>query len=321
IEQIDRVPSFWPDNQIVRTDLLDYAFEIEWFDLHLQKMLTVLEEKGELNNTLIFATADNGMPFPRAKGQAYEYSNHLPLAIMWKNGIRNPGRIVDTFVSFIDFAPTCLELAGIAPEASGMQPMAGKSLTTLFVSRQGYKDADRHYVLIGKERHDVGRPHDQGYPIRGIRAGDYLYVHNFETERWPAGDPETGYLNCDGSPTKTEVLASRAHPDRKIYWEQNFGKRPEEELYDVKHDPDCMENLAERPEFIDLKSRLKEQLFSELVKQGDPRMFGNGHIFDEYLYADEQHRHFYEKYIRGEKLQAGWVNESDVEPDFPNQQP
>ncbi|MBN1559346.1 sulfatase [candidate division KSB1 bacterium] len=322
IEQIDRVPSYWPDNQIVRTDLLDYAFEIEWFDLHLQKMLELLQEKGELDNTLIIVTADNGMPFPRAKGQAYEFSNHLPLAIMWKNGIRNPGRIIDDFVSFIDFAPTCLELAGIAPEASGMQPITGKSLTAIFNSRRrGRIEADRHFVLIGKERHDVGRPHDQGYPIRGIRTGDYLYVQNFETERWPAGNPETGYLNCDGSPTKTEVLASRARPDRKIYWIQNFGKRPEEELYNVKHDPDCVENLAERPEFVDLKSRLKEQLFGELVKQGDPRMFGNGHIFDEYLYADEGHHHFYEKVMRGEKLQAGWVNESDFEPHFPSQRP
>ncbi len=90
----------------IRTDMLDYAFEIEYFDSHLQKMLQKLEEIGELENTIVIVTADNGMPFPRIKGQVYEYSNHLPLAIMWPDGIKNPGRVVNDFVNFIDFAPT-----------------------------------------------------------------------------------------------------------------------------------------------------------------------------------------------------------------------
>ena len=77
---------------MVRNDLLDYAFEIEHFDNQLVKMLEILEKKGELDNTIVIVTADNGMPFPRAKGQVYELSNHVPLAIMWGKGIRNPGR-------------------------------------------------------------------------------------------------------------------------------------------------------------------------------------------------------------------------------------
>ena len=56
--------------------MLDYAFEIEHFDSHLVKMLEILKTKGELDNTIVIVTADNGMPFPRVKGQAYEYSNH-----------------------------------------------------------------------------------------------------------------------------------------------------------------------------------------------------------------------------------------------------
>ena len=318
-EDVDHVPIFWPNNETVRNDMLDYAFEIEWFDAHLQKMLELLEEKGELDNTLVIVTADNGMPFPRIKGQAYEYSNHLPLAIMWKDGIKNPGRSVDDFVCFIDFAPTYLELAGLTPKQSGMQAITGKSLTDIFESgAAGQVQSDRDHILIGKERHDIGRPNDWGYPIRGIRKGDYLYVHNFKTDRWPGGNPETGYLNCDGSPTKTEVLQSRKDPETKIYWDQNFGKRPQEELYNVKNDPECVNNLAKDPDLLEQKSHLKDQLFAELKAQGDPRMFGNGHIFDEYLYADEKHRDFYAKYTGGEKLKAGWVNESDFEVNFPD---
>jgi len=193
------VLKFWPDNDTVRNDMLDYAFEIEYFDAQLVKMLEMLEENGELPNTIVIVTGDNGMPFPRIKGQSYEYSNHLPMAIMWGKGIKNPGRTIDDFVNFIDIAPTLLETAGISESESGMQVIEGKSLTDIFKSKKsGIIDPNRDHILIGKERHDVGRPDDQGYPIRGIIKDGYLYIRNFKTERWPSGNPETGYLNCDG---------------------------------------------------------------------------------------------------------------------------
>lgn len=69
--EIDRVPAFWPDNETVRNDMLDYGFEIEHYDRQLGLMLARLEELGELDNTLVIVTSDNGMPFPRAKGTQY----------------------------------------------------------------------------------------------------------------------------------------------------------------------------------------------------------------------------------------------------------
>lgn len=134
IDDIDEVFSFLPDTEEVRNDLLDYAFEIEYFDSHLGKMLKILEDSGELENTLIVVTSDNGMPFPRIKGQAYEYSNHLPLAMMWKGQIVNPGRVIDDFVNFTDIAPTFLDVARISESDSKMQPIQGKSLTDILFS-------------------------------------------------------------------------------------------------------------------------------------------------------------------------------------------
>ncbi len=121
IREIDHVPEIWPDNEAVRNDLLDYGFAIEHFDRHVSRMLDELERRGELDNTLVVVTSDNGMPFPRIKGQEYEASNHLPMAAMWPNGVVNPGRRVTDYVSFIDLAPTFLELAGTDAEAVGMQ--------------------------------------------------------------------------------------------------------------------------------------------------------------------------------------------------------
>lgn len=316
LSDIAAVPAFWPDTEVVRTDLLDYAFEVEHFDRHLQRMLQRLEERGQLSNTLVVVTADHGMPFPRAKGQAYDYSNHVPLAIRWPQGIRHPGRVVRDYVSFIDLAPTFLEVAGLPWDRSGLAPSPGRSLTDLLASeRSGQITSVRAQVLVGKERHDVGRPHDWGYPIRGIYRDDFLYLRNFEPDRWPAGNPETGYLNCDGGATKTEILNARRAKGTDPFWSLCFGQRPAEELYDLKQDPDCVRNLAGHTDYVERQEKLRTQLMSELKNQQDPRVVGQGGLFEAYPYAHAGQRNFYERYRRGEKLEAGWVNPTDFEPE------
>jgi arylsulfatase A-like enzyme len=311
---LDRVPACWPDNDVVRNDLLDYAFEVEHFDTHLGRMLAELEKRGALDNTLVLATADNGMPFPRAKGNQYEISNHMPLAAMWKRGIRAPGRTVTDFVSFIDFAPTFIEVAGVLWSQTGMAPAAGRSLTDIFRSQKsGRVNPARDHVLLGQERHDTGRPQDWGYPIRSIVTDGWMYLHNFEPARWPAGNPETGYLNTDGGATKTEILNARRKDPGDYNWALCFGKREAEELYDLRNDADCVKNLAARAEHQARKEQLKQRLFGGLKAQEDPRMFGRGGVFEAEPYAHPAQRDFYRRYMSGEKVKAGWVNDTDFE--------
>lgn len=317
LTEIDKVPAFWPDNEIVRNDMLDYAFEIEHFDNHLVRMLNLLEENGQLENTLIVVTSDNGMPFPRIKGNEYLYSNHLPLAIMWKKGIQKPGRKIDDFVSFIDLAPTYLEVAELAPENSTMASLTGKSLVPIFQSeKSGRVIKNRDHVLIGKERHDAGRPDDGGYPIRGIITANWLYLHNYEPERWPAGDPVTGYLNTDGSPTKTWILDARREGTNTEFWQLNFGKLPEEELYQINKDPDCVTNLADAEEHQEIKAALAAQMEEQLKQEEDPRMEGKGEIFDNYPISTDS-ADFHKRFMAGEKTRAGWVNPGDFEKENP----
>ena len=311
---IERIPSYWPDNATVRNDLLDYALEVEHLDRHLGRVLAELEKLGQLDNTLIVVTSDNGRPFPREKGNLYEAANHLPFAVMWKNGIKESGRIVRDYVSFIDLAPTFLEVAGISWDQSGMAPTPGISLTDVFHS--GRTDAiqpGRDHLILGQERHDVGRPHDQGYPIRSIIKDGWLYSRNYTPDRWPSGNPETGYLNTDGSPTKTEILTDNRAQPNDPHWLLCFGKRPAEELFDLKNDPDCVNNLAASPEHQSRRAALETQLLAKLKQQDDPRMSGNGEMFDNYPYAGAE-RGLYDRYLKGEKLKTGWVNPTDWEP-------
>jgi len=161
----------------------------------------------------------------------------------------------------------------------------------------------------------VGRPDDEGYPVRGIIKDGYLYLRNYKPERWPACNPETGYLNTDGSPTKTLILNMNRRRINTGIWELNFGKRAEEELYNITTDPSCMINLAGDPEYADLVNSLREQMEDELRDQNDPRILGNGDIFDQYPYAHDNVRDFYNRYMNGElsSASAGWVDSTDFE--------
>ena len=286
------VPPFLPDAPAIRSSLLDHAVEIEWFDRHLGQMLKTLEAAGELENTIVVVTADNGMPFPRAKANVYEYGIHVPLAIRW--GSEAPGgRAVEDLVSLVDLMPTFLEAAGV--EHPGEHPMAGRSLMNLLATREeGRIDPAREAVYSARERHSSSRFNSLAYPQRALRTGRYLYIRNFTPERWPAGAPrkyeEDGtlgpmhgaYHDIDGGAMKTYLVNHRDDPAVRRFFHLAVDRRPGEELYDVQKDPGCLNNLAGDPGFADVQERLRGRMNSYLKKTGDPRVMGEGDIFETY---------------------------------------
>jgi N-sulfoglucosamine sulfohydrolase len=314
LSDIDRVPAYWPDHETVRHDLLDYALEVEHFDKHLGRILELLEKNGALDNTLVVVTSDNGMPFPRVKGSAYENANHLPLAIRWPAGIQGSARTVTDYVSFADFAPTFLDAAGIPWNSTPLAQTSGKSLTDIFQSpKSGQVIPERDHVLLGRERNDLGRPSDTGYPVRGIVKNGVLFLENFEPSRWPACNPETGYMDTDGSPTKSLILEQHRADETSAPWAACFGMRPGLELYDLSKDSDCMINLADSAAHRALLKTLRTQLQAELKAAEDPRILGQGSLFDQYPSADEQKQNFYARFLKGELDAANWINRSDCE--------
>jgi arylsulfatase A-like enzyme len=271
--------------------MLDYALEVEWVDHHLGRAVSSLENRGELDNTLIVVTSDHGMPFPRVKGQIYEDGFHIPLAIRWGKNIQR-GRVVDDFINARDFAPTFLVIAGLQPART----MTGRSFVDVLRSeKSGMVDPSRSVMLIGKERHDLGRPNDQGYPVRAIRTPDYLYIRNYEPERWPVGNPETGYRNCDDSPTKQLLLSSFDEQ-----YKMSFGKRPAEEMYAMKSDPECMKNVAADLQHARAKRELREKMDHMLREEGDPRMTDNAAFFDAIDYHGAR-KHAYDTWLRNHR--------------------
>ncbi|MCM4167133.1 Ulvan-active sulfatase [Arenibacter antarcticus] len=287
------VPAFLPDHELIRSDVADYVLEIEWFDAHLGKMIQFLEEQGELENTIIVVTADNGMPFPSAKANLQEYGTHVPLAICWPSKMKG-NRVVEDLVALIDMAPTFLELAKVVK----VPEMTGKSLSKLLIPVPDVQPKKhREFVLTGRERHTHARPDNLGYPARAIRTQDYLYVRNFKPHLWPAGDPVPftqktqattqgfkplwpGFHDVDDSPSKLFLMEQQSEYPR--HYNLAYDKRPSEQLYDIRKDPGCVNNVAQEPEYEEIRMDLKTKLEIELKRQGDPRVLGYGNIFDSY---------------------------------------
>lgn len=264
------VPPFLPDDPEVRSDILDYYFEIERFDRELGEILSYLEEQGQLENTIVIVTSDNGMPFPRAKADLYDYGARVPLAVRWPESVPG-GRVVTDFASLVDIAPTILEAAGIEiPE-----DMTGRSLLDLLKSGEdGRVDSTRDHVILARERHTPWREGRVGYPMRAIRTDQYLYIRNIEPDRWPAGDPPI-LGEVDPSPTKDLMRARKDDPEFRRYYEAAFSKRPGEELYEVGVDLGQLKNVADEAVHAEIKSALAARLDQHLLATSDPRALGH----------------------------------------------
>jgi N-sulfoglucosamine sulfohydrolase len=269
------VPPWLPDHPVIREDIADYLSEIQRFDADVGVILSMVEKAGELENTLVVITSDNGMPFPRAKTNLYDSGTRMPLAISWPAAIPG-GRVVDDFVSHTDFAPTFLEAAGVPVPDS----MTGRSLLPLLRSkgqRQVEKTRDR--VFTGRERHTQMRAGGVGYPMRAVRTRDFLYIRNYEPDRWPSGDPPD-FGDIDNGLSKEFVVTHSDGPRYGKFYQLACAKRPAEELYDLKQDPAQQVNVAADAKYAAHKKNVSTMMQDYLKRTGDPRATGRKVIWD-----------------------------------------
>ena len=292
-----RMPKFLPDVPEIREDMCDYLGEVLALDRMFGLLLEKLEAMGERENTLIVVSGDHGIPgFPRGKCNLYDFGTRVPLFAQWQ-GRAPGGRVVEDFVNLMDLAPTFLEAGGEPVPAC----MTGRSILPLLASKKnGRIDPARDHVITGRERHVAkARAGELPYPQRAIRTRDFMYIRNFAPDRWPMGTP-TGlddaateptfekvrdntfvcFGDLDASPTKAWMVQNRKDPQWRRHWELGFGKRPAEELYDLRRDPDQMDNVAADPAYAKTRAELSKKLMDTLEATGDPRVQGDGLTFE-----------------------------------------
>jgi len=285
-----RMPDFLPDVPEVREDFCDYLGECQAFDAGLGVLLDRLEEMGELDNTLVVVSGDHGIPgLPRGKCNLYDIGCEVALAARWPGHIPG-GRVIDDMVNLMDLSPTFLEAGDIPPPAGA----CARSLMSLLTSsKEGQIDPQRDFVVTGRERHvRDAREGYLPYPQRAIRTRDFLYIRNFAPDRWPMGDPKgledpsailpefqelcevtrVAYPDMDASPTKAWMIYHRLEDEVAPLFALGFGKRPAEELYDLKEDPYMMRNRADDSSYAQIREELEKRLLALLAEQEDPRV-------------------------------------------------
>ena len=233
------LPGCLPDDPVTRGEILDYCLEIEHFDRHLGRMIATLEREGLLDDTLLVVTSDHGNPLPRSKCNLYDSGTRVPLAMRWPRRI-TAGQEFDAFVNLIDLAPPFLAAA----ETDPLEKATGRSLWPLFEdSSREQEIAERDFVVTALERHIITRRDGVGYPMRSIRTYDYAYIRNYEPDRWPAGDPDFVsshhgvFGDCDMGASKQFLVANAFDREVHPYYLLCFGRRPAEELYDMRNRP------------------------------------------------------------------------------------
>jgi arylsulfatase A-like enzyme len=286
-----RLPQFLPDVPEVREDFADYLGECLAFDAAVGVLVDELEKRGEWDNTLFVVSGDHGAPgFPRGKCNLYDFGTRVTLAITGPKVAG--GRVARDFTTLPDLAPTFLEAAGVAvPDA-----MTARSLMPVLESNEsGLVDTSRDHAVFGRERHvESAREDNLPYPQRAIRTAEYLYIVNFAPDRWPTGMPRetkpngepvtttdvannsrATFADMDASPTKVWLFEHRDSKQWAEAYDWAFGKRPEEELYDLAIDPDCLANRAGDAAYQDTRRKLRERLWRELETTADPRVMQN----------------------------------------------
>ncbi len=322
-----KMPKFLPDVPEVREDVADYLGECQAVDAYVGVLLKRLEETGEADRTLIVLSGDHGMPgVPSGKCNLYDMGVSIPLVIRVPGG--KGGRIVDDFVRLPDLAPTFMEIGGVKPP----EELYGRSLLPLLKSdKSGQIDATRNWVVTGRERHvGTAREGNLPFPMRALRTPEFVYIRNFAPDRWPMGSPKTltttngpdfdtlqdetyaAYADMDSSPTKAWLVAHRNDPEWKWHYEFAFGKRPGEELYDVRNDPDQVKNLADDPAYAKQKQELSSRLMKLLTDAKDPRVVEQPPRFEQPPFTAGVDRKTPEKSSTGGKKSGRATKTTDI---------
>ncbi|HOK76478.1 MAG TPA: sulfatase-like hydrolase/transferase [Verrucomicrobiota bacterium] len=245
-----RVPSYQPDTPEIRADWARYYDHLALLDKQIAAKLAELEREGLADDTIVFYYADNGGVLPRSKRFLQASGTLVPLIVYFPPKWRHlapapPGSRINTPISFVDFAPTVLALAGVrAPQHMQGRPFAGPNQTT------------NQFVFCTRDRMD-----ERYDMMRSVTDGRWLYIRNFRPDL-PYVQPLEYMFRARGYQSwAREARAGRLTKETARFW----GQKPSEELYDLERDPDNVENLASDPGRREVLDRLRNALRTHTI--------------------------------------------------------
>ena len=246
--------SFLFEDPEVREELALYYSSVRRADDCLDKVLTALKDSGEWNNTMIVFLSDHGMPLPFAKTQLYHHSTRTPLMIRVPGVTKTDTVDKRHMVSVLDLLPTIMDVLGVKKPSR----LDGRSFYPVL---QGKKQDDRDFII--KQYHEnSGRSRD---PMRAIQTKTHLYIFN------PWSNGERVFATATNGTVTCKRMIALAEEDEDMNRRLELYRfRVPQELYQVKRNPDCTENLIDYPNQEKTKIKLQELLEEWMIETGDP---------------------------------------------------
>lgn len=264
------VPPYFPDTKTVRHDMAVNYSNLKRLDDQIGEILSQLKEDGLYENSIIFFYGDHGGPFPRHKRALYDTGLKVPLLIKFPEG-DHAGSRDNRLISFIDYAPTVLSLAGIEPP----KVMQGKAQFGIFEAEKKPR-----YTFHSSDRFD--EIYDR---LRAVRSNDYKYIKNYNTDLSHA--LPVAYRE------QMPMMAELRKLDREGKLDPHQSRwlsatKPEEELYDLQKDPYELNNLAAKPEHRDTLLYYRAKLNRWIAETNDLGEFAESHLVERWLVNGEQ---------------------------------
>jgi N-sulfoglucosamine sulfohydrolase len=249
------VPPFLPDTPACRAELAEYYESISRADAGLGRLIEILKQAGKYDDTLLICISDNGIPFPGAKTTVYEPGLRLPCVVRDPD-LNKRGVVSEALISWVDIAPTILDFAGV--KRPRRAKMHGRSFLPI-LDQENPTGWDEIYA--SHTFHEV----TMYYPMRVVRSSRYKLI-------WNIAHPLPFPFAADLWNSSTWQDSMRRGEDF-VYGKRTIKtltQRPQFELYDLEHDPDEVQNLADDPQHEKLLTELKQKLRDFQRRTSDP---------------------------------------------------
>ncbi|ARN56328.1 sulfatase [Sedimentisphaera salicampi] len=249
-----KLPPNMADTQETRDNFSKYLAEITYMDSQVGDILEALEQSGKADNTLVLFSSEQGSKFPGNKWTNWDTGLHTALIARWP-GVAPVNKRTEAMVQYCDFLPTIIELAGGNPEELEFD---GKSFLDVI---KGNTNKHRDYVF--GIHNNV--PEGPQYPIRTVFDGQYRYIRNL--------CPDRLYIekHVMGGADFWHSWVSSSYNQEDVYkLVERFTRRPAEQLYHTSEDPYEMNNLADNPDYSEIKNKLSDRLDKWMAQENDP---------------------------------------------------
>ncbi len=268
------VPEWLPDNSVTRAELAQYYQSVSRVDQGVGRLIDLLKENGEYENTLIIYMSDHGIAFPGAKTTTYEPGLKSPLIVRHPDAEQR-GIESDALINWVDITPTILDFAGVEPPTYEQHIHNGVILD-LFpgLPEEHGLHGDSFLSIVDREHaegwDEVFASHtfheiQMYYPMRVVRDRQYKLIWNiahgleypFASDLWTA-------------PTWQHIYEQGMDATFGVRTVDEYINRPEFELYDIQEDPYEADNLADEPGYQDVLKRYKEKIRNHQLRTSDP---------------------------------------------------